>query len=150
MVRSVEVIGAASLLSMVGWGWVVDWGRLVGWGGLVLGVLSNTLIPDVSDVARVTVSNVVGHNLGATVGEGNAVLSSSGVSIPLLILAKVGSRVRVSDSVLVSVDGWGISVSWGGSVVGWGTISWGGRGSGSCGGNQARSDKGLKDEVQKS
>ena len=90
------------------------------WLGLILGVLGDTLVPDVSNVAGVGVSSIVGDNLGATVGKGHAVLTKGGVSIPLLILAKVGARVAVRDSILVSIDGGG--VSWGG-VRGWGAGS---------------------------
>merc|ERR550534_2357120 len=94
--------------------WVV--GRL----GLILGVLGNTLVLDISHIAGMAVSHVVGHNLSAAVGKGHSVLAKGGVTVPLLILAKVGAGVAVLDAVLVGVDGGG--VSWGG-VGGWGAGS---------------------------
>ena len=135
---------------MVNRGWVIDWswlvcrGRLV--GGLVLGILGLALVPDIGNIARVSISNTVGHNLGTAVREGYAVLSSSRVSIPLLVLAKVGSRVRVSNSVLVSVDCRGISMSWG--MVSRGSIGWGASGRGSSGSNEASSNEGLKQYIE--
>ena len=44
---------------------MVDWFGcwVVGWLGLVLGVLGDSLVLDVGDVAGVGVGNVVGHDL---------------------------------------------------------------------------------------
>ena len=124
----------------------LDWGR---------GIVCLTLILDISNIARVSIGNIVGDNLGAAVGKGNTVLSSSVVAIPLLILGKVGSRVGVSHGVLISIDSWGIFIGWGlvgswlvswsrlvswGWSIGWGA-SWGSSGN-SGGGNG--SNKSLK------
>jgi len=89
---------------MVGWGR----GRVVRLG---LRVLGNTLVFHISNIARVGISNVVGDNLGAAVGKGNTVLASSGISVPLLVLTKVGLGVVISNTVLISVHSWGI-ISW--------------------------------------
>ena len=103
-----------------------EWGRVGdcrrGWG-----VGSHSLVFDISNIARVSVSNVVGDHLGAAVGKGNAVLAVGGVAVTSLVLAKVGARVLISNTVLVSVDGWGII---GGLLVavdglGWVVWSWG-------------------------
>ena len=153
MVRSVEVVGAASLLSMVGWGGVVDWGRLVG-SGLVLRVLGNALVADISNISTIGVGNAVGDNLGAAVRKGNAVRSGGSVPVPLLILGEVGTGVVVSDSVLIGVDsrgnrllvGWCGVVGWGrvvhrGRGVSWGWVAGGSRGNGSASKN---SNEGLR------
>ena len=83
-------------------------GRLVGRGslvgGLVLGVLSLALVLDISDVARVAVGNLVGDDLGPAVGKGNAVLAVGGIAVPSLVLAKVGARVVILNTVLVGVS----------------------------------------------
>ena len=91
--------------------------RLVGGlgSGVVLGVLGLTLVLDISDVAGVAVSNIVGDDLGPAVGKGNAVLAVGGVPVPVLVLAEVGARVAVLNAILEAVRG-GLIV--GGLVVG--------------------------------
>merc|ERR1711970_960327 len=86
---------------MISWGRVCDfhWGWAVG---------SNSLILDISNIARVSVGNVVGHNLGAAIGKGNTILAVGGVAITGLVLAKVGTRVLISYAVLKGVDSWAI------------------------------------------
>lgn len=111
---------------MVGSGVSLDWGWVV-W--LVVGL---TLVLDISNVARVGIGNIVGDDLGAAIGKGNTVRSSGGISITGLGLAEVGTRVLVSDTVLVSVDSWAligwllVAVDGLGWVVGSGgrSISW--------------------------
>ena len=83
-------------------------GRL-GW--VVWLVVSLALVLDVGDVAGVSVSHVVSDDLGAAVGKGNTVLAIGGITIAGLILGEVGTRVVISDSVLVAVDSW--------AIVGW-------------------------------
>ena len=78
-------------------------GRLgAGVVGLVLGL---TLIPDISNIARVGISNVVGHNLGAAIGKSHTVLAVGGVVVAGLVGSEVGARVVIVDSVGVVVDG---------------------------------------------
>ena len=73
-------------------------------GGRVVGlVLGLTLVPDIGNIARVGISGVVGHDLGAAVRESNTILASSGVAITVLILGKVGTRVVISNSIAVLV-----------------------------------------------
>merc|ERR1712168_154640 len=99
---------------MVGWGWPVCWR----WGGLVLWVLGDPLVLDISHIARVAIGHVVGDDLGASVGKGHSVLANSVVAVPLLVLGKVGSRVGVCHCVLVAVDGWRHRGGSGGVTVG--------------------------------
>ena len=79
--------------------------------GLGLWVLSNTFVPHISNIARVGIGNTIGDNLGAAIRKGNTVFTSSGVSVPFLILAKAGSRVIISNSILIAIDSRGI-ISW--------------------------------------
>ena len=89
-------------------------GRVVGSRGMVGGgvvggglvrcvrlVVGLALVPDVGDVSGVVVG-VVGDDLGATVGEGDAVLAADDAVLVLgLLLVEVGAGVLVLDSVLV-------------------------------------------------
>ena len=133
--------------------WLVSWGR--GWVvGLGLGVLGDTLVADISDVSTIGIGNAVCDNLGAAVRKGNAVRSGGSVPVPLLVLGKVGTRVVVSDSVLIGIDSRGnrLLVGWCGVVgrgrvvnrgrgVSWGWVAGGSRGNGSAGKN---SKEGLR------
>ena len=126
--------------------WLVSWGR--GWVvGLGLGVLGDTLVADVSDVSTIGISDTVGDDLGAAVGKGNTVLAVGGIAVPGLVLAEVGARVAVLNTVLVVV-GSGLIIS--GLLVGRGRlvgsrgISWGG-GSGVSIGNSREGSDGNED-----
>merc|ERR1712241_287739 len=101
--------------------------RLVSSLGLVLGVLSLALVLDISDVARVGITDSVGDDLGPAVGEGNTVLAVGGIAVPGLVLAKVGSRVAVLNTVL-EVVGSRLIIS--GLLVGRGGLVGGSRGVG--------------------
>ena len=79
-------------------------------GGLMdrLMVGGLTLVLDIHHVARVGIGGVVVHNLGAAVGEEDAVVASGGVAIALLISTKlhvVAIAVLGIDTVLVGVVG---------------------------------------------
>merc|ERR1719458_1748742 len=97
--------------------------------GLVLVVVGLSLVPDVHHIAGVAVSGVVGDDLGPAVGKGNAVLANGGIAIPVLVLAKVGARVAVLDSVLEVVGGIvvisGLMVGRLGGMVGGGVVDGG-------------------------
>ena len=124
-----------SFLSVVGWDRLGCW--VIGRLGLVLGKLGYTLVLDVSDIPGVSVSNIVSDNLSAAVGEGHTVLALGGIAVPVLVLAKIGTRVVVSNCILVGIDSWG---------VGWGSV--GGRGSSGIGGGgqeQGSEESLLKD-----
>ena len=73
--------------------------------GLILGVDGLTLVPDISDVARVAVGNVVGHDLGPAVGKGDAVLAVGGIAVTGLVVGKVGLGVVVGNTVVELVLG---------------------------------------------
>merc|ERR1719330_569631 len=95
---------SSSFLGAVGGSRGVLRGRLVSSLGLVLGVLSLTLVPDIHDVAGVAVDGGVGDDLGPAVGKGNAVLAVGGIAVPSLVLAKVGARVVILNTILVGVS----------------------------------------------
>jgi len=91
------------------------------WGWVVWLVVSLSLVPHINNISRVSISGAVGHNLGATVREGNTVLSRGSIAIPLLIGGKVGTRVVISNSIAVLVDGW-LIIRW--LLVCWGWVVW--------------------------
>merc|ERR1719151_182037 len=113
-------------LSMVGRGRSVVGRGMSLVAGLVLVVVGLSLVPDVHHIAGVAVSGVVGNDLGPAVGKGNTVLANGGIAIPVLILAKVGARVAVLDSVLEVVGGVvvisGLMVGRLGGMVGGGVV----------------------------
>merc|ERR1719264_1207401 len=113
-------------LSMVGRGRSVVGRGMSLVAGLVLVVVGLSLVPDVHHIAGVAVSGVVGDDLGPAVGKGNAVLANGGIAIPVLVLAKVGTRVAVLDSVLEVVGGIvvisGLMVGRLGGMVGGGVV----------------------------
>ena len=123
---------------VVDWSWLVCWGSLVSW--LVFWVVGLTLVPDISNIARVAIGNRVGHNLGATIGKNNTVFTRGGISVPLLVLSKVGSRVAVSHSVVVSIDCRDIGIGW--LLVGWSRVVWGWPVWGIVGSSQGKEAKG--------
>uniref|UniRef100_A0A0K2UE62 Uncharacterized protein n=1 Tax=Lepeophtheirus salmonis TaxID=72036 RepID=A0A0K2UE62_LEPSM len=83
---------------------MVDRSRLVRrWCMVVWLVFGLSRVGNVSNIARVSISNVVGHSLDATVGKGNRVLSLGGVSITGLISSKVESSIFITDTILVLV-----------------------------------------------
>ncbi|CAL4122063.1 unnamed protein product, partial [Meganyctiphanes norvegica] len=90
------------------------WGWFIGFR-LICGVLSLTLIGDLSDIARVTIDGV-GDLLQAAVREGHIVGTLSVVAITGFIVTKVIARVVILDSVIEVIlgrllIGWGRSIS---------------------------------------
>merc|ERR1719150_444669 len=110
-------------------GGLVD-GGMVG-SRLMVGGLA--LVLDVHHVARVGIGSVVVHNLGAAIGEEDAVVASGGVAIALLIGTKlhvVAIGIRGINTVLVSVVGLSglvlglvVAVAMMGGMVGRGVVS---------------------------
>ena len=129
----------------IDWGWLVDWSSLNhdwsslvdrggldnnrGWGigdrgwlvswGCVISSLSR--VGDISDVSTVTISDIVGHSLCASIRQGNTVASLGTVSISRLVSIVVGSTVVIIDSVCVAVDSRFIVV---GLSIGWSSVTW--------------------------
>ena len=81
----------------VDWGWLVSWSRV-----------GNTLVLDIGNVAAIAGGiGVVVHNLDAAVGKGHPVVSSHSSTIRSLVLAKVGTRVLILNTILKSIRlGW--------------------------------------------
>ena len=86
---------------------------MVGWRGdnldnlrLDLWVLGYTLIFDINNISGMGISSSVGDNLSAAVRKDGAVNSRGRISVPLLLLSKVDSRVAVSNCIVIGVD-WG-------------------------------------------
>ena len=76
--------------------------------GLIRSIVSLTLVFDICDVSRVSISYRVGDNLGTTIRKGNTVFTRGSITITVLILSKVGPRVVISDSITILVDSWAI------------------------------------------
>ena len=115
--------------------------RLGFWG------MGGTLVFNVSNIARVGISSSIGDNLGAAIRKNSAVFSRGGISVPLLVLSKVGSRVAVSHSVVVSIDCRDIGIGW--LLVGWSGVVWGWPVWGIVGssqGKEAKGNDGLKEK----
>ncbi len=140
--------GGVSGGRVVGRGGVVGGLGVVSRLGLIDGVLGLTLVLDISDIARVAILNVVGHNLGAAVGKGNTVAAVGGIAITGLVGIEVNVGVAVLNSVLEVVGGGHIGVSRlvvgrPGGVVGRGAV---GRGSVGVVVSQSHSGEGKNDE----
>ena len=88
-------------------------------GRFIYGVSGFTLISDIGNISRVGISNRVGDDLGTTIRESYTIFTAGSITITVLILSKVGSRVVISDSITILVDSWAIisglfMVSWSG------------------------------------
>ena len=74
--------------------------------GLIRSIVGLTLVCDISDVSRVGIPNGVFDNLGTTIGKSNTVFTRGSITITVLTLSKVGTRVVISDSITVLVESW--------------------------------------------
>jgi len=118
---------------------MVSWSRL-GW--VVWLVVGFSLVLNISNIARVGITDTVGDDLGATIGKVDTVLARGGIAISVLILGKVSTRVVISNSIAVLVDSrliiswlmvwswlvnnWSWVVDWGWLVDHWGwVVDWG-------------------------
>merc|ERR1712055_245236 len=89
-----------------------------GMGSRCRSVVGDSLVGDIGNIATVGISNVVVDHLGPAIGKSHSVGSTGGITIPLLILTKVGSTVVISYSILEGIDcrlviGGLRSVAWG-------------------------------------
>jgi len=73
---------------------------------LISRILGFTLISDISNISRVLIPNIVGDNLGTTIGKIYTVFTRGSITITVLTLSKVGTRVVISDSITVLVESW--------------------------------------------
>jgi hypothetical protein len=88
-------------------------GGLVGSGLLVSGgwgVRCDSFVSDISDIPGVSISDVIGDNLGAAVGKEDAIATVGGIAVALLIGSKVDSGVIVLHGVLVAIGSGGVLV----------------------------------------
>ncbi len=106
--------------------------------GLIGSIVGLTLVPDISDVSRVGIGNVVGHDLGAAIGKSHAVLTSGSITITVFVLGIVGARVVIKDSIAIVVDS-GTIISGLSVVSGSGMVD----GSGLVGSRVVRSGSGV-------
>ena len=112
-------------VNWVDWGWLVSW-NWVDWFVDWLwsrSVVGSSFIDDLSDVARVSISGVISYNLGSAVWKKYTILARGGISITLFVLTEVCSTVVVLNSIFISIDWWGISISRSFSVS-WSWVVW--------------------------
>ena len=79
--------------------------------GFIGSIVGLTLISDISNISRVFISNLVGDNLGTAIGKIYTVFSIGSITITVFVLFKVGTRIVISNSILITIDGRG--------VIGW-------------------------------
>ena len=111
--------------------------------GLIRSIVGLTLVFDISDISRVSISDSVGDNLGTTIGKSHSVFSRyNSVGVLSFFLVKVGARVFITDSISVGertgcdfVASMVGSGGWGGEVRG-GWAGGGGEGGGHEGGGK--------------
>jgi len=76
--------------------------------GLIRSIVGLTLVFDISDISRVSISDSVGDNLGTTIGKGYTVFARGSITITVLVLLEVGTRVVISNSIAILVNSWAI------------------------------------------
>jgi hypothetical protein len=75
---------------------------------LIGSIVGLTLVSDIGNISRVFIANLVGDNLSATIGKIYTVLAIGSISITVLMLFKVGTRVVIEDSIAIFIMSWGI------------------------------------------
>ena len=65
--------------------------------------MSSASVLDISDVSTISVIDMVGHSLEATIGKQNVVFAIGCVPISSFMVAKIGSSVVIMDFVFVGV-----------------------------------------------
>jgi hypothetical protein len=102
--KEINILHNNNILGLVDGGRPVSRSRgsLVGGSSSVLG---NTLVLHISNVSGLGVSHGVSDNLSPAVGKGNAVRSAGGVTVALLVLAKVHIGVVIGDSITKVIRG---------------------------------------------
>jgi len=86
---------------------MISWHRMdLDRGWVIWLVVGLSLVSDISNIARVAISNIVVDNLGTTVREGNTVFTIGSIAIPLLIGGKVSTRVVIGNSIAILVNSW--------------------------------------------
>jgi len=63
-----------------------------------------TLVSDIGNIPRVSITDRVGDDLGTAIGKSHAVLSSGSNTITVLTCSKAGARVVISDSITILID----------------------------------------------
>ena len=74
--------------------------------GLISRILGLALVSDISNISRVLIPNIVGDNLGTTIRKSYTVFTRGSITITVLTLSKVGTRVVISDSITILVKSW--------------------------------------------
>ena len=105
MVRSTgSMVGRAG--SLVGGPGSISTSRsMIGRGSRGMVVVGISRVLNIGNIARVVISNIVGHGLGATIRKINRVGTIGGVTVPVLIGIEPGARVIIGNIVGVLVVG---------------------------------------------
>ena len=103
------------------WLWGISW---LGW--VVFWVLSNTFVFDVGNISTISISYVVGDNLGTTIGKVDTVFTVGGISVTGFVGLEVGVSIIIMDSISVLVYSWSFFIDWSLAISwSWGVVSWG-------------------------
>ena len=103
------------------WLWGISW---LGW--VVFWVLSNTFVFDVGNISTISISYVVGDNLGTAIGKGDTVFTVGGISVTGFVGLEVGVSIIVMDGISVLVYSWSFFIDWSLAISwSWGVVSWG-------------------------
>merc|ERR1712038_2064970 len=73
--------------------------------GIVVGF---AFILHISNISRVGISHIVSHDLRTAIGKGNTISTIGSVAITGFVLAKVGTRVFIGNTVFVGIGSWGV------------------------------------------
>ena len=103
------------------WLWGISW---LSW--VVFWVLSDTFVSDIGNISTISISNIVGDDLGTTIGKVDTVFTVGGISVTVFVSLEVSLSIVIMDSISVFVYGWSIFIDWSLSISwSWGVVSWG-------------------------
>ena len=125
----------------------VDWGRVVGRGRSICrsrgvdgsslvdrsslvrsrsrSILGLSRVGNISNISTVSISNLVVDSLDSTIRKSNRVGSRGGISIPVLTMVEVSSRVIISYTIVEGIDWCLISIGRSSMTISWcRSISW--------------------------
>jgi hypothetical protein len=97
------------------------------WGWFVFWVLSNTFVPNISNISSISISNRVCNDLGTAIGKVYTVFSVGSITITVLVGSKVSTRVIISNGITVLINSWyiiGRFVIWGWFMVCWSWVNY--------------------------
>merc|ERR1719367_343413 len=97
---------------------------------MVFWVLSNTFVFNIGNISTISISNIVGDNLGTTIGKVYTVFTVGSITVTVFVSSKISFSIVIMDSISVLVYcwsffiHWSLTVSWSWSMVGWCMYYW--------------------------